>query len=281
MKPRSSATTKTVSVLIACFTIAAPRSSAAAPNDKAGAQAEALFVEAKKRMAAGDYASACPKLAERQRLDPGSGTLAALATCDEHEGRTATAWSEFKDLIAAAQAASRPDREEFAKRHVAQLEPLLSHMTITVSAGARGIPSLVVQRDGIPVGAPSWGLSFPVDPGDHVVEASAPGYKAWSVHVAVGTPAAVQAVDVPALEVVPVAVAAPAVAPAPVAAVARPTGGSQRTIAFVVGGVGARSRGVGSILRLLQSGNIRTYAAWVVLGSIIVLLAVGFAGGLR
>jgi NADH-quinone oxidoreductase subunit L len=48
-----------------------------------------------------------------------------------------------------------------------------------------------------------------------------------------------------------------------------------------VNGVGTRSRGIGSILRLVQSGNIRSYAAWVVLGSIIVLLAVGFAGGLR
>jgi NADH-quinone oxidoreductase subunit L len=48
-----------------------------------------------------------------------------------------------------------------------------------------------------------------------------------------------------------------------------------------VNGVGRRSRGVGSILRLAQSGNIRSYAAWVVLGSIILLLAVGFAGDLR
>jgi len=48
-----------------------------------------------------------------------------------------------------------------------------------------------------------------------------------------------------------------------------------------VNGVGARSRGMGSILRLLQSGNIRTYAAWVVLGSILVLIAIGFAGGSR
>ncbi len=48
-----------------------------------------------------------------------------------------------------------------------------------------------------------------------------------------------------------------------------------------VNGIGRRSRGVGSILRLAQSGNIRSYAAWVVLGSIIVLLAVGFAGDLR
>jgi len=48
-----------------------------------------------------------------------------------------------------------------------------------------------------------------------------------------------------------------------------------------VNGAGARSRGIGSILRLAQSGNIRSYAAWVVLGSIALLLAIGFAGGLR
>jgi NADH-quinone oxidoreductase subunit L len=48
-----------------------------------------------------------------------------------------------------------------------------------------------------------------------------------------------------------------------------------------VNGVGARARGVGGILRLLQSGNIRTYAAWVVLGSILVLIAIGFVGGAR
>jgi len=48
-----------------------------------------------------------------------------------------------------------------------------------------------------------------------------------------------------------------------------------------VNGVGSRSRGIGGILRLLQSGNIRTYAAWVVLGSIVALIAIGFAGGRR
>jgi len=49
-----------------------------------------------------------------------------------------------------------------------------------------------------------------------------------------------------------------------------------------VNGVGARARGIGGIFRLLQSGNIRSYAAWVVLGSVIVLLVIGFAvGGAR
>jgi NADH-quinone oxidoreductase subunit L len=49
----------------------------------------------------------------------------------------------------------------------------------------------------------------------------------------------------------------------------------------IVNGFGARSRGVGNILRLLQSGNIRSYAAWVVLGSVLLLLAIGFGGATR
>ena len=49
----------------------------------------------------------------------------------------------------------------------------------------------------------------------------------------------------------------------------------------VVNGIGARSRNIGGILRRAQSGNIRNYAAWVVLGSVIVILSMSLAGGLR
>ena len=49
----------------------------------------------------------------------------------------------------------------------------------------------------------------------------------------------------------------------------------------IVNGVGTRSRGIGAILRLLQSGSVRSYATWVVFGSVIALMAIGLAGGLR
>ena len=42
-----------------------------------------------------------------------------------------------------------------------------------------------------------------------------------------------------------------------------------------VNGVGWVARGVGSILRLSQSGYIRSYAAWVLAGSIIVIAWTG------
>jgi NADH-quinone oxidoreductase subunit L len=48
-----------------------------------------------------------------------------------------------------------------------------------------------------------------------------------------------------------------------------------------VNGVGTVARATGALLRRLQSGNIRTYAAWVVLGSILVIAIVGLAGAAR
>jgi NADH-quinone oxidoreductase subunit L len=47
----------------------------------------------------------------------------------------------------------------------------------------------------------------------------------------------------------------------------------------IVNGAGQTSRGIGGILRRFQSGSIRGYAAFVVLGSIIVLIAIGVMGG--
>jgi NADH-quinone oxidoreductase subunit L len=46
-------------------------------------------------------------------------------------------------------------------------------------------------------------------------------------------------------------------------------------------GIASRARDVGGVLRLLQSGNIRSYAAWVLFGSVLVIVALGMAGGLR
>ncbi|MDQ6705708.1 MAG: NADH-quinone oxidoreductase subunit L [Acidobacteriota bacterium] len=47
-----------------------------------------------------------------------------------------------------------------------------------------------------------------------------------------------------------------------------------------VNGVGTQSKSIGSILKLLQSGNIRSYATWVVFGCVVVMLAMGLSGTL-
>jgi len=50
----------------------------------------------------------------------------------------------------------------------------------------------------------------------------------------------------------------------------------------IVNGIGSRARDVGAVLRSMQSGNIRSYAAWVLFGSVLLIVALGMgAGGLR
>jgi NADH-quinone oxidoreductase subunit L len=60
-------------------------------------------------------------------------------------------------------------------------------------------------------------------------------------------------------------------------------GVDQGVIDATVNGVGHQSKSIGGILKLLQSGNIRSYATWVVIGAVALLLvmgltAMGFAG---
>jgi NADH-quinone oxidoreductase subunit L len=47
----------------------------------------------------------------------------------------------------------------------------------------------------------------------------------------------------------------------------------------IVNGAGATAQGIGGRLRRLQSGNIRTYATWVVLGFLLVVLGILRTGG--
>jgi NADH-quinone oxidoreductase subunit L len=58
-------------------------------------------------------------------------------------------------------------------------------------------------------------------------------------------------------------------------------GVDQGVIDGAVNGVGHESRAIGGVLKLIQSGNIRSYATWVVLGSVVLLLVMGFAGDVR
>jgi NADH-quinone oxidoreductase subunit L len=48
-----------------------------------------------------------------------------------------------------------------------------------------------------------------------------------------------------------------------------------------VDGGGRRFRGVGGILRQMQSGSIRNYATWVMAGSLFILIVMGLSGGAR
>src|SRR5262249_56966552 len=89
------------------------------------------------------------------------------------------------------------DREPFARERVAALEKGLARLTIHLVAGA-DLPGLVIKHDGEPVARPLLDTAVPVDPGTHVVEASATNKMSWASRVQIG-PGASVTVDVPVL----------------------------------------------------------------------------------
>jgi hypothetical protein len=194
-----------------CIAVVATTSHARADAPSANeAAAEALFTAAKALMVDGQDAAACPKLAESQRLDPGTGTLLMLALCDERTGRTASAWEEYREALARAERERRPDRAELARRHVASLEPRLVRVHVRLAEEDASLPGLEVRRDGEPM--TSLGPT-PMDPGAHVFEVFAVGERRWAVTVTVGGEPAEQEVLVPKLRLAPAPPAAPAAAP--------------------------------------------------------------------
>jgi hypothetical protein len=225
-------------------------------------------------MEQGHYAEACRKLEESQRIDPGGGTMLNVALCHEKEGRTATAWAEFTEALGLAKRDDRPQRIEFARVHIAQLDPLLSRLIIQVPR-AVDVPDLEIKRDGSSIGRAAWGSAMPVDPGDHLLEASAPGKISWKQIVNVGSKADSRTVVLPILENAPaIAQAAPtgtlAAAPIP-------------TTTPV--GLGSSSDTVSKGIADSSQGETRsagpTPAAWVALGVGLVATGAGAYFGLR
>ncbi|MDB4939367.1 MAG: hypothetical protein JWP87_6339 [Labilithrix sp.] len=213
------------------------------------AAAEALFVEAKKLAAEGKLAEACPKFAESNRLDRGAGTLIHLADCYEKNHEAASAWATFREAASAAQGLGRADWEKLANQRAAALEPKLAKLTIKVTDPAEKIE---VTRDGTPTSQASWGVAIPVDVGTHTVQASAPGRKPFKTSLVIRTDGDRDTVVVPKLDAQSSAAAS---TPAPAAADTASSGSSQRTIGYVVGGIGIVGLGVGAVTGLIAIGN--------------------------
>src|SRR2546421_10932747 len=92
--------------------------------------AQALFEEGRTLMAGGHYTEACLKFAESQRLDAASGTLLNLAVCHEKLGKTATAWAEYNDVVAATLREGNAERQRIASERIRALEPRLCHLSV-------------------------------------------------------------------------------------------------------------------------------------------------------
>jgi len=223
-----------------------------------GAAALSLFEEGKRLAAEGDFQQACPKLLASYGLIQKLGTLLNLADCYERSGRTASAWVRFTEATTIADRAGQQERTEFARSHAAALLPRLARVTISVDRPAD--EGLVVRRDGAIVDAAAFGTPVPVDPGTHSVEASAPHRRTWTSSIVIERDApGDHAVAIPALEpeaaaeVIAPAQATPAIGPE--APPLPPVHSTQRTWAYVAGGVGVAGIAASLVAGALANGQ--------------------------
>ena len=189
----------------------------AVPAAAQSTEANLLFDEGRKAMAARDYAQAISKLQQSQKLDPAVGTLLNLAECYAILGRSASAWAAYRDAASLARATKQIERERYASNKAQELEPKLSRLDLNVKAEAR-VAGLVVTRNGVEVPEALFGSPIPVDPGAQHIEATAPGYQAWKFDVDVAEAGGRVQVEVPALAVAAAESAPPAPPPKALAA---------------------------------------------------------------
>ncbi len=228
------------------------------------AAADALFNKAVADMEAGHFDTACPALAESQHLDPRTGTLFAIASCNSKAGKIATASTFYEDYLrsvgdlAATARAKHADRVKIAHVELDKLRPRIPTLKLVLPA-ATPAASARVRRDGTELSAASLGIALPIDPGAHVVTLEVPGRapaehrvtvekgQSAVVELAVGALLGAQAPPPPL-------VAAP-VAPAGAAPASGSAEGGRRLGAYVAGGAGVALVVVGAVTGGLALGK--------------------------
>lgn len=153
----------------------APTAARPAPSVEDKAAADALFDSALKMMQQGNYKEACTKLQKSHALDPAVGTLLNLGRCYREDGRTASAWTTYREAAALARQEGQSDREKLARDEASALESRLIRVRLIVSDEVKALPELAIEQNGQSVSLALVGEALPVNPGLQTVEVKAQG----------------------------------------------------------------------------------------------------------
>jgi len=205
--------------------------------------AEQLFRDGHALLKEQRYSEACPKFAESQLHDPASGTLLALAYCQELAGWIASARSSYVAAAELARKENQLERERAATERAASLEPRLSTLSFSIPPALLQLPSLRVSDNGVELSRDELQKPLAVDGGLHTITVLAKGRAPWSQQVSVQPERDHRVVSVPD--------SPPAPAPASAAALGAPASRwtesaprywtTRRTLGWSAVGLGAAS----------------------------------------
>lgn len=180
--------------------------------------AEVLFDEGVEDMKAERFPQACPKIAESHRLERRAGTLFTLAECWARAARPATALARYREYLrlfermSDADKAAQRGRDAVAAAQIERLEAEVAKLRVVL---LEPVPAgTTIKHNDRELGRPSLGTWLPLDPGEHVLVAQAPGGPATTLRVDLvkGERRAVELMVQPAVPTAPVRPPKPATA---------------------------------------------------------------------
>lgn len=133
-----------------------------------GSPAEAIFLQGKDAMDAGRHDEACALFEKSYTMEGRAGALLSWADCEEHRGRYATAlrlWQEGSGKVT-----GDAERAKFVAGRIDKVRPKVSRLIVRVEDPAATGATITVDGKA----ATSGGEGMPLDPGKHVVVATAP-----------------------------------------------------------------------------------------------------------
>jgi hypothetical protein len=237
---------------------------AATPSERA--DAEGLAAAAAVLVENGDFVHACAKYEASARLDPQARRYMKLADCFERAGMTSRAWMAFGDAREMADLRGDKVTAQSARDNAKRIGAKLAYIAVDVPRPSE-VEGLQIRRDGALVSDAVRGVGVPVDAGNHVISASAPGRRPWSTTIGLAPGTTTVTVVIPFLDEEPEASSLEgrgqtlsddlladrgpraAIAPPPalvhdsasLTPIESDPGKSQRTMAYVVGGAGLAS----------------------------------------
>ncbi|WP_437594059.1 hypothetical protein [Sorangium sp. So ce1000] len=230
-------------------------------SDADRATARSLAVEGQEALDRKDFAAALDRFGRADAIIHAPTLLLGVARAQVGVGQWIAAQESYNRIL--REGAPEKSPEQFfeaiaaAQRELDALAPRIPQVLISV----RGPDTAAVTIDDAPVPRAALGVRRPVDPGDHVVRAAAPGFAPAEVKMTLAEGAS----ETVALELNPVA-PPPARPRAPVApppdqgASASGSGGSGRTVLGIValglGGAGLAAGAVGGVLAIDKHGDL-------------------------
>ena len=226
------------------------------------AAARALGQEGVKLADAGNCSEAVDRLARAEKMFHAPTTLGRLGECQVQIGKIVEGTENLNRVVREQLAPGAPAAfaaaQERAKKVLDEAKPKIAKLKIAVAAPSDAQVSVKIDGESVPLA--NLNMNRPIDPGEHHIEATAPGFKPASAKVklaegGVDSIALTLEPDPNAAKATPATVVINSPSPAQPAEQPKTDQGSSRVPAYAAFGVGVIGLGVGTVTGLMASSK--------------------------